>query len=64
MANETVIRVRVKYHNWKDKEKVYVVEGKEAQYVSKASDRLIVITDTGVHEDIIKTTILEKEYIL
>lgn len=58
------MRVRVTYHNWKNKDKIYTIEGVEASYVSTTSERIVIITKTGVHEDIIKTTILQKEYII
>jgi len=50
--------VKVKYRHWKTGEELWVI-GKMLEYNNPQSDRIIVKTDEGHYEDIIKTTIIE-----
>ena len=57
--------IRVTYHHYKDTQRVYTVEGVE--YPTKPnSDRIVVEIrekDSVRYEDVLKNTIITKEYI-
>ena len=50
--------VRVNYKHWQTGEELFIV-GAILTRVNEDSDRIVVKTDDGHYEDIIKTTIIE-----
>ena len=50
--------VKVNYKHWKTGEELFIV-GTILTPVNEDSDRIVVKTDDGHYEDIIKTTIIE-----
>ena len=54
------MRCKVVYKHWKKDNVVLEVVGEEVP-VNPKSDRIIIKTDSGVYEDIIRSTIVSKE---
>lgn len=54
--------VRITYNHWKKPDIVFTVEGVEVPS-NPQSDRIIIEKQDGSFEDIIKTTIIKKEFI-
>ena len=50
--------VKVNYKHWQTGEELFIV-GTILTHVNEDSDRIVVKTDEGHYEDIIKTTIIE-----
>jgi len=52
---------KITYKHWKTGKPLQIVGTLPEQYNNSASDRFVVLTNTGEFEDVIKTTILNIE---